>query len=172
MFLYVKTTIKFHFIISWVILSKSSFLFLFPYLIFFFGYFSIFEFIRKSQSTSLGPIVRLFPPLQTADKVNTSSVESTSTKVQIQSAAPLRLAMETLAVSSRQLTSTLAFPSTVSVNFKGRVSSSLSLLRSTARVRTLRCSALSSPSLGKCSLQFLDFVVNDILIYVRNENYI
>ncbi|CAN6556502.1 unnamed protein product [Malus baccata var. baccata] len=48
---------------------------------------------------------------------------------------------------SRQLPSTLPTPSTVSVKFYNGVSSSLSLLRATPRVRTLRCSALSSASL-------------------------
>ncbi|KAL6203380.1 hypothetical protein ACLB2K_027080 [Fragaria x ananassa] len=72
--------------------------------------------------------------------------------------------METLAVSSRQLTSTLAFPSTVAVNFHGRLSSSLPLLRSTARVRTLRCSALSSPSLAEQSEKFFEASKNGNLI--------
>ncbi|XP_050369922.1 anthranilate synthase alpha subunit 2, chloroplastic [Argentina anserina] len=72
--------------------------------------------------------------------------------------------METLAVSSRQLTSALAFPSTVAVNFNGRVSSSLPLLRSTARVRTLRCSVLSSPSLAEQSEKFFEASKNGNLI--------
>ncbi|KAL6204455.1 hypothetical protein ACLB2K_021722 [Fragaria x ananassa] len=72
--------------------------------------------------------------------------------------------METLAVSSRELTSTLAFPSTVAVNFNGRFSSSLPLLRSTARVRTLRCSALSSPSLAEQSEKFFEASKNGNLI--------
>ncbi|KAM5583301.1 anthranilate synthase alpha subunit 2, chloroplastic-like [Rosa sericea] len=73
--------------------------------------------------------------------------------------------METLAaVSSRQLTSTLAFPSTVTVNFNGRVSSSLPLLRSTARVRSLRCSAISSPSLAEQSEKFFEASKNGNLI--------
>ncbi|KAM1753575.1 hypothetical protein ACFX12_006143 [Malus domestica] len=50
---------------------------------------------------------------------------------------------------SRQLPSTLPTPSTVSVKFYNGVSSSLSLLRATPRVRTLRCSALSSALLVK-----------------------
>ncbi|PRQ34433.1 putative anthranilate synthase [Rosa chinensis] len=73
--------------------------------------------------------------------------------------------METLAaVSSRQLTSTLALPSTVTVNFNGRVSSSLPLLRSTARVRSLRCSAISSLSVAEQSERFFEASKNGNLI--------
>ncbi|PQM37647.1 anthranilate synthase alpha subunit 2 chloroplastic [Prunus yedoensis var. nudiflora] len=64
--------------------------------------------------------------------------------------------METLAVGSRQLPSTLTSPSTVSVNFRGKASSSLALLRATPRVRTLRCSALSSPSIADQSEKFVE----------------
>ncbi|PQM34458.1 anthranilate synthase alpha subunit 2 chloroplastic [Prunus yedoensis var. nudiflora] len=64
--------------------------------------------------------------------------------------------METLAVGPRQLPSTLTSPSTVSVNFRGRASSSLALLRATSRVRTLRCSALSSPSIADQSEKFVE----------------
>ncbi|XP_024180945.1 anthranilate synthase alpha subunit 2, chloroplastic isoform X1 [Rosa chinensis] len=73
--------------------------------------------------------------------------------------------METLAaVSSRQLTSTLALPSTITVNFNGRVCSSLPLLRSTARVRSLRCSAISSLSVAEQSERFFDSSKNGNLI--------
>ncbi|KAM5551476.1 hypothetical protein ABKV19_026359 [Rosa sericea] len=73
--------------------------------------------------------------------------------------------METLAaVSSRQLTSTLALPSTVTVNFNGRVCSSLPLLRSTARVRSLRCSAISSLSVAEQSERFFEASKNGNLI--------
>ncbi|XP_048420628.1 anthranilate synthase alpha subunit 2, chloroplastic isoform X3 [Pyrus x bretschneideri] len=57
---------------------------------------------------------------------------------------------------SRQLPLTLPTPSTVSVKFHNRVSSSLSLLRATPRVRTLRCPALSSASLADESEKFVE----------------
>ncbi|KAM1855879.1 hypothetical protein ACFX14_006175 [Malus domestica] len=60
---------------------------------------------------------------------------------------------------SRQLPSTLPTPSTVSVKFYNGVSSSLSLLRATPRVRTLRCSALSSALLGKFSNFLLEQLI-------------
>ena len=56
------------------------------------------------------------------------------------------MAMETLA---SQLTTAVRLPSMVSVSFNGRVPSSLPMAGPTSRVRALRCSALSSPSIGK-----------------------
>ncbi|KAM1039960.1 hypothetical protein ACFX2I_029208 [Malus domestica] len=64
--------------------------------------------------------------------------------------------METLAVGSRQLPSTFASPSAVSINFHNRACSSLALLRATPLVRTLRCSALLSPSLADQSEKFVE----------------
>lgn len=60
-------------------------------------------------------------------------------------------AMETLA---SQLTSTLRLPSMVSVSFNGRLSSSIVLTKPSLRVHAFRCSALSSPSLGKLLIFF------------------
>ncbi|KAL5580772.1 hypothetical protein UlMin_013214 [Ulmus minor] len=61
--------------------------------------------------------------------------------------------METLA---SHLSSAICMPSMVSVSFNRRVSTSLSLLGNTSRIRTLRCSALPSPSLVDQSEKFLE----------------
>ncbi|KAG4191587.1 hypothetical protein ERO13_A07G103700v2 [Gossypium hirsutum] len=79
-------------------------------------------------------------------------------------------AIETLAFPSRQLLSNpLRFSSTVSVNlnprFSGSRSRSISLVGSTSRVRTLRCTSLSSsPSIVDQSVKFREASKNGNLV--------
>ncbi|KAB2073853.1 hypothetical protein ES319_A07G112900v1 [Gossypium barbadense] len=79
-------------------------------------------------------------------------------------------AIETLAFTSRQLPSNpLRFSSTVSVNlnprFSGSRSRSISLVGSTSRVRTLRCTSLSSsPSIVDQSVKFREASKNGNLV--------
>lgn len=79
-------------------------------------------------------------------------------------------AIETLAFPSRQLLSNpLRFSSTVSVNlnprFSGFRSKSISLIGSTSRVRTLRCTSLSSsPSIVDQSVKFREASKNGNLV--------
>ncbi|MBA0674573.1 hypothetical protein Goari_016162 [Gossypium aridum] len=79
-------------------------------------------------------------------------------------------AIETLAFTPRQLPSNpLRFSSTVSVNFNPRFSGfrsrSISLIGSTSRVRTLRCTSLSSsPSIVDQSVKFREASKNGNLV--------
>lgn len=113
----------------------------------------VFPYLRdvEPKSKAQQPVWLCYTPLQyhplTTDFLY-SKLNRPKQKVQI-SLLSFCFTMETLAVGSRQLPSTLTSPPTVSVS--GRASSSLALLRATPRVRTLRCSALSSPSLGTFS---------------------